>query len=171
MGSKRKADGNFTELKRFRFIGSTVVAVLMAIGIVAAVSAQIGTTRKVDKNSTQADEQTAQENQARPLTAQEAQMLSEGVKGLVNQSNDGLEEVQNPDGSISIDLQGRFQNITVAKKNADGTVSQSCVDNEDGAASFFGIGTTKTAGKNVKGTSKAKPVKPVETDAKGLEIK
>ncbi|MBC7798890.1 MAG: hypothetical protein H7Z37_18630 [Pyrinomonadaceae bacterium] len=138
----------------------------------AAVSAQIGTTRKADKNSTQADEQTAQtDNQARPLTAQEARTLSEGIKGLVNQSSEGLDEVQNSDGSISIDLQGRFQNVTVAKKNADGTISHSCVDNEDGASSFFGIGTTKTVGKNVKGTSKAKPVKPIETDAKGLEIK
>ena len=38
-----------------------------------------------------------------------------------------------------MDLDGHFQNVIVAKKNEDGTVSQSCVDNRQTAAEFFGI--------------------------------
>jgi hypothetical protein len=77
--------------------------------------------------------------QGRPLTPEEAQKVAEGIKLLVNQSTEGLVQVQRADGSVSMDLQGRFQNVTVAKKEADGSVSQSCVDNVDSAAAFFGI--------------------------------
>jgi hypothetical protein len=38
-----------------------------------------------------------------------------------------------------MDLQGRFQHVTVARINEDGSVSQSCVDNPQSAAAFFGI--------------------------------
>jgi len=40
---------------------------------------------------------------------------------------------------VTMDLQGRFQNVTVARVNDDGTTSHSCVDNRRAAASFFGI--------------------------------
>jgi hypothetical protein len=80
-----------------------------------------------------------QTGQVRPLTQEEAQKLAEGLKQLVNQSTDGLTAVQHPDGSVSIDLDGRFQNVTVAKKNSDGTITQGCVDNRGAAAEFFGL--------------------------------
>ena len=38
-----------------------------------------------------------------------------------------------------MDLQGRFQNVMLAKKEDDGTISQACVDNVDSAAAFFEI--------------------------------
>lgn len=76
---------------------------------------------------------------ARPLTAEEAQKLAEGIKQLVNQSTEGLVEVRHADGSVSMDLQGRFQNVLLAKKEDDGTISQACVDNLDVATAFFDI--------------------------------
>lgn len=81
----------------------------------------------------------AQTGQVRPLTQEEAQALAQGIKQLVNQSTDGLKTVRHADGSVSIDLEGRFQSIAVAKKDEDGTVTQSCVDNPQSAAAFFGI--------------------------------
>jgi hypothetical protein len=36
-------------------------------------------------------------------------------------------------------LQGRFQSVAVAKREADGSVTQSCVDNPKSAAAFFEI--------------------------------
>lgn len=82
-----------------------------------------------------------QQNQpaAQSLTPEEARKMAEGIRPLVNRSIDGLVQVQRPDGSVSMDLQGRFQNVTVAKKEANGTISKSCVDNADAAAAFFGI--------------------------------
>jgi hypothetical protein len=48
-------------------------------------------------------------------------------------------------------LQGRFQSIAVAKRDEDGKLTQSCVDNPKSAAAFFEIdpelvGVPKDAG-------------------------
>jgi hypothetical protein len=75
----------------------------------------------------------------RALTAEEAQNLAQGIEQLVNQSTDGLVQVRRADGSVSMDLQGRFQNVMLAKKEDDGTISQACVDNDLDAAAFFEI--------------------------------
>lgn len=80
-----------------------------------------------------------QTGQTRPLTQEEARRLAEGIRKLVNQSDDGLVEVKHEDGSVSMDLQGRFQNVMLAKKDADGKVSQSCVNDLEAAAEFFEI--------------------------------
>jgi len=80
-----------------------------------------------------------QTGQVRPLTQEEAQKMADGIKQLVNQSTDGLQSVRHADGSVSVDLQGRFQNIAVAKRNEDGKLTQSCVDNPKAAAVFFEI--------------------------------
>jgi len=40
---------------------------------------------------------------------------------------------------VSMDLQGRFQNIAVAKLDEDGKLTQSCIDNPESGAAFFGI--------------------------------
>ena len=50
-----------------------------------------------------------------------------------------LEQVHHEDGSVSMDLKGRFQNVAVARINQDGTVTESCVDNPQAAGAFFGI--------------------------------
>ena len=80
-----------------------------------------------------------QTGQSRPLTPEEAQTLAEGIKQLVNPSTDGLVQVHHANGMVSMDLQGHFQNVTLAKREADGTVSQSCVNDLESAASFFDI--------------------------------
>lgn len=80
-----------------------------------------------------------QTGQIKPLTQEEAQKLAEEIKQLINQSSDGLKTVQHADGSVSMDLEGRFQSVAVAKRDEDGTLTQSCVDNREAAAAFFGI--------------------------------
>lgn len=81
---------------------------------------------------------TARAQTAGSMTPEESRKLTEGIKPLVNQSTEGLVQVQRPDGSVSIDLQGRFQNVSVAKREANGTVTESCVNNVAAASSFFG---------------------------------
>ena len=93
-------------------------------------------TVKVAGQDVQVDSQTGQ---IKPLTPEEARKLAAGLKGMLNKSTEGLVEEHHPDGSASVDLQGRFQNVTVARVNEDGTVSQSCVDNPRAAAAFFKI--------------------------------
>ncbi|HZT57275.1 MAG TPA: hypothetical protein VFA21_01490 [Pyrinomonadaceae bacterium] len=86
----------------------------------------------------------AQTLQQGPLTQAQSQQIADALKG--NKSTDGLVEVQHPDGSVSMDLQGRFQNFTLAKKNDDGSVSAACVDTPEAATAFLqNSGTTTTA--------------------------
>ena len=80
-----------------------------------------------------------QSGEIQPLTPQEAERMAAGLKPMLNQSTEGLVSVQHPDGSVSMDLEDRFQNVTVARVNKDGTVTQSCVDNPRAAGAFFGI--------------------------------
>jgi len=70
-----------------------------------------------------------------PLTQQQSQQLADALKD--NKSTEGLVQVQNPDGSVSIDLQGRFQDVTLARKNDDGSISQACVDSPEAANAFL----------------------------------
>ncbi|PWT93976.1 MAG: hypothetical protein C5B55_03500 [Blastocatellia bacterium] len=103
---------------------------------VQAVNNKRYVTVKVGGRDVQVDSQTGQ---IRPLTPEEAQQLADGLKKLLNKSTDGLVQEHRPDGSVSMDLQGRFQNVVVARTEADGTVTQSCVDEPEQAAKFFGI--------------------------------
>lgn len=80
-----------------------------------------------------------QTGRVKDLTPEEAQRLAAGLKKLVNKSSEGLEEVRHADGSVSVDVQGRFQSVTVAKVDEDGNLVTSCVDNPRAAAKFFGI--------------------------------
>jgi hypothetical protein len=93
-------------------------------------------TVKVAGQDVEVDSQTGQ---MKELTPEEKQKLAAGLKEMVNQSTEGLVQVQHADGSVSMDLEGRFQNVTVARVNKDGSVSQSCVDNPQAAGAFFGI--------------------------------
>jgi len=93
-------------------------------------------TVKVAGRDVQVDSQTGQ---VRQMTPEEAKQLADGLKGMLNKSTDGLVQEQRADGTVSMDLQGRFQNVTVAKVNPDGSVTQSCVDSREAAAAFFGI--------------------------------
>lgn len=73
------------------------------------------------------------------LTPEEARKLAAGFKQLVNKSGKGLDPVRHEDGSLSVDLEGQFQSVAVAKVNDDGTITQGCVDSPKAAAAFFGI--------------------------------
>lgn len=93
-------------------------------------------TRRVGGQDIQVDTQTGQ---IKPLTSQEAQQLANGLAPMLDNSTDGLVQVHHADGSVSMDLQGRFQNVAVMKVNTDGTIEQGCVDNPRAATKFFGM--------------------------------
>jgi hypothetical protein len=91
---------------------------------------------KVAGQEVQVDSQTGQ---MKELTPEEAQKLAAGLRQEINKSTDGLVPVQQPDGSMTMNIDGRFQNVAVARVNEDGSVSTSCVDNAQSAGEFFGI--------------------------------
>ncbi len=121
-----------------RLVGVVAGVFMLALGTSAAVSLRGGETKN-SASPLSSGKPAANNAQIRPLTQEEAQKLAEGIKQLVNKSTDGLVSVKHPDGTVSMDLQGRFQNVALAKKNDDGTVSQACVDTPQSAARFFEI--------------------------------
>ena len=145
-----------------RSIVAIVAIVVLLIGVATALSMQIvgSKTSVVDKKPTEmltkamapgkrnyvtsnaygqhvvTDRLTGE---VRPLTQDESVRLAAGLKQLIDQSTDGLVAVKQDDGTISMDLQGHFQNVLLAKRESDGSVSQECVDNLESAANFFEI--------------------------------
>jgi len=80
-----------------------------------------------------------QTGDVRPLTPEEASRLAAGLKQLINNTDEGLVQIEQKDGTVSMDLDGHFQNVVLAKKEDDGSVSQTCVDNLEAASAFFAI--------------------------------
>ena len=70
-----------------------------------------------------------------PLTQEQSQQIADALEG--NKSTEGLVQTQHDDGTVEVDLQGRFQNVMMAKRNDDGSVSNACVDTPEAAKSFL----------------------------------
>lgn len=153
---------------RRRLVATAIVvaSVVFAIGAMTVLSrgrdAEAKSTRakNLETNTRAAAQDVhldAQDVEQQDISAEDAQKLGAGLKDLVNQSTDGLVEVQHADGSVSMDLEGRFQSVTVARINKDGSVTQSCVDNPRAAAAFLGI-DPKLIDNTIE-SSGAKPIK------------
>jgi hypothetical protein len=68
---------------------------------------------------------------------QEVQVLLDGMKDYVNQSTEGLQVKRNATGAQYVDLDGRFENVAVAKIGPDGKVETGCVNNLADAKKFL----------------------------------
>lgn len=148
----KKTTPEAKRITRLKLTTVLVAAAVLAIAAVTVVSRQRASANGTERNAQVAeksnymkvkvagqDVEVDQNGKIKPLTPEEAQKLAAGLKDMVNQSTEGLEQVHHEDGSVSMDLKGRFQNVTVARVNEDGSVSQSCVDNPQAAGAFFGI--------------------------------
>lgn len=116
------------------------------IAMAAAVHAQRAATTSASEAAGKKDAPAAvQESgqQAKPTVTlrepskEEIKVLLEGMAPLVNDSAEGLTVVERPDGSLFLDHQGRFQNVSVAKTNADGTVSIECASSLEQIRQFL----------------------------------
>jgi len=152
------------QTRRFQVIGVIAVVTIFAI---AATAISLQASKADDPRSNALPLRSSEggqwrtQSQIRPLTQEEAQEMAAGLKELLNQSNEGLKEVRHADGSVSTDLQGRFQSVVLAKRAADGGVAQSCVDNPEAAAAFLGIDRELIDG--VESSPKTRPANQVET--------
>ncbi len=79
----------------------------------------------------------------RPPTPEEARKLAEALKNFLSRSGQGLAIVTHPNGAQSVDLQGRFQSVTLAKINRDGSTSEKCVTGMREARAFLAPATAK----------------------------
>ena len=51
------------------------------------------------------------------------------LQNMLSQSTEGLVEVHHPDGTVSVNLQGRFHSASVARIDSSGKLHTTCVDN------------------------------------------
>jgi hypothetical protein len=168
-GKDRKTQPKSARRHSWRTLIGVAAVTLLLVGVISAITMQgeptilkaqvAGRSSDVSKDSSKTTEAGVQKSrhyvtrdsagqtvaldrqtgQTRPLTPAEAATLAEGIKQLVNQSTEGLVQVRRADGAVSMDLQGHFQNVLLAKKESDGTVSQSCINDLESAADFFEI--------------------------------
>lgn len=154
---KEKSSKHSTANHRRRLLLFAAVAIVVAATALTVISRQKGrTTQAANREATKAAASTTrtfvtrrvgnqdihidtQTGEIKPLTPEEAQKLANGLAPMLDKSTDGLVELHHNDGSVSMDLEGRFQSVAVARINQDGTIEQSCVDNPRAAAKFFRI--------------------------------
>ena len=79
----------------------------------------------------------AKTGKVRPPTREEVQTLLEGMKNSVNQSTEGLQVKRAPNGALFVDLDGRFDNVALAKVGPDGKVLSECINSVKNAEKFL----------------------------------
>ena len=162
--------------RRARVVTVTVAILLIAVAAITVLAKQLTSanaspsqtagseaskyvTVKVAGQDVQVDPQTGQ---IKPLSPEEAKRLADQLKPVLNRSTDGLKQVRHGDGSLSMDLEGRFQNVVVARRNTDGSIEQSCIDSPEAAANFFGVDPQLFGAE----PAQAAPSKPMTTPAR-----
>lgn len=86
--------------------------------------------------------------QLRPLTPDEARRLAAGMQRYLNRSTEGLQVTQLPNGGEAVNIEDRFENFSVAKRNPDGTIATECIATPEELNSFLGIKQTAEANAN-----------------------
>ena len=66
-------------------------------------------------------------------SAEQMKAFDEQMKTSLNQSEVGLEFINHPDGSTSVDLQGRYQSVSIAQIGPDGRAQTTCVSTPEAA--------------------------------------
>ncbi len=77
-----------------------------------------------------------------PLTGELKAPAAEKLQALrlgsgASRSSEGLREIMLPDGTVALDLQGRFRSFSVAKLGKDGSIVTGCVTSENDAERFL----------------------------------
>ncbi len=137
MRSHVKKHRSTRSARRLSITTVLVALAIVAVGAVTVVSRQ-SLSDKASAKSSQQSFNNATTQSVAPSTQEDKDKLAEGLKQMINQSTEGLTEIHHTNGSVSINLDDRFQNVTVVK-DTDGRLSQSCVDNPEAAGAFFNI--------------------------------
>jgi len=77
-------------------------------------------------------------------TPQETQELVDSLIEMTNRSTEGLQVRTLANGTKTVDIDGRFQSVMLARPNDDGIWEMKCVTTFDEATEFLGIVEDKT---------------------------
>jgi hypothetical protein len=70
-------------------------------------------------------------------TPAEAAAFAAKLAPMVSRSPANVRVVTLKDGTVRADFQSGYQNVVIARTNANGTVSRTCVDSEEQATAFM----------------------------------
>ena len=77
-------------------------------------------------------------------TPQETQELVDSLVEMTNRSMDGLQVTTLANGAKSVDIDGRFQSVMLARPSEDGSWEMKCVATFEEATEFLGLVEDKT---------------------------
>jgi hypothetical protein len=75
----------------------------------------------------------------RKPTQEETDTMVNQISVLTNRSSEGLTVNESPSGMKSVNLEGRFNSVTLGRANPDGTTEIRCVFSIEEAADFLGL--------------------------------
>ena len=83
--------------------------------------------------------QTYEQSKGTPLSAAQKADLDARLERAfrLNRSDEGLNEKKSRNGTVAVDLQGRYQYVYLARRTPDGTVSIGCVTDWESARAFL----------------------------------
>jgi hypothetical protein len=125
------------------FVGCAMLALMMILATSVFAQHAAKGNASDDANANASGQQVsvdAKSGKLRKPTQEEIDALVSGMK--LNDSSEGLKAKSVGNGTVVMDLEGRFETATVAKINPDGTVSTACVNNAKGAKDFLKADTT-----------------------------
>lgn len=108
----------------------------------AAITSVESTSESLDGTSTESAGTSAMRVSIDPETGGLVQSpatlskVDDELQESLSRSTEGLVQVHHPDGSVSVNLQGRFQSASMARIDSSGKLHTTCVDNH-GAANAF----------------------------------
>jgi len=109
-----------------------------------AASAQDNQRRNKKYVSTRPIKVDQQTGTLRLPTPQETQELVDSLIEMTNRSTEGLQVRTLANGTKTVDIDGRFQSVILARPNDDGIWEMKCVTTFDEATEFLGIVEDKT---------------------------
>jgi hypothetical protein len=72
-----------------------------------------------------------------PLPTRERILDNEYLRNALSRSARGLEVIRHDDGTLTVDLQGRFHSISAARLGADGRIETICTTRHESLADYL----------------------------------
>jgi len=72
-----------------------------------------------------------------PAGSAQLGQISRDLREKLSRSADGLEVVEHENGMLSVDLQGRFQSVSVLHLAEDGTAEMKCLEDPEAVQRFL----------------------------------
>ncbi len=74
----------------------------------------------------------------RAPSPEEARAMAASLERIFSQSTQGLQAEQQADGTLKLDLRGRFMSVSLARRSPDGSVATDCTNSLQHALTWLG---------------------------------